>query len=250
MNDDTLRIPDPLTLLRESQANTAALGSLARQLIMIVKGLVILIVHGLAFGPELWFHKRFGERYLSPWMLAIAMLLPIWWYDESPALIMFWICALPALFMIHFAHRQILRRRGEVWHSRSCGEPHQWLRLFKSDWLNRMLWVPTQMLIAGGGLALFGLNVGSLFLLCGAAMVVKCYFEQVAFRERVLDTIDAQIESEHLAEAVRGESSPRQTRGLTVAGAGRLTDSELAALGLSVEIEVQSPVEPTTNAIA
>lgn len=246
MNDDTIRLPGAFTTLRESQANTTALTTLARQLLAIVKGIVLLLVHALAFGPELLLHAKFGERYLSPWMLLLTLALPFLWFQDSPILVIIWTALLFVAFIIHFIHRQLLRRKGELWHSRSSGVPHKWLQQFKHEWITRALWVPFHVITIGIALSLMHVSIGSYLVLCAIAVTLKCYAEHLAFRERVMDTIDAQIESQYLADALRGEAAPSESCGLIVAGSGRLTAAELEALGLTVEFDVESP--PVTMA--
>ena len=148
--------------------------------------------------------------------------------------------------------RLAMRRRKQNirWYSRSSGLFWPiWGRVRGADKPGRVesVYEPALCAIPGIVLLASGVLYGLVLLMAAVAIIVKGQIEMNVFRERLLDMVDQQIESEHMSKALSGQSSPEETEGLVMPGAGTWSPSEqetIAAAYKKVEEQLGIPHKP------
>ena len=178
---------------------------------------------------EVFLRYDFGERYLKP----LAALLGFGWiyliyiaygeyHDGAQALLYFGYTFL-AVCGLHIVWIQIRNQFGYRWHSKSTGVPWAPLTWIAPSQVTLFLLIEPGIVI---GLALFAVArdqqlLGQYLIAAAVALVGKYLIQRAHFREKLLDAIDSQIESEVFAEALKGTPSPRKALGFIVPGAGK-----------------------------
>ncbi len=187
-----------------------------------IKVLIMFVAGVFASCVEVFLRSQFGERYFTfPRFLLTLVGVPFLAtfmipQKQMPAVAYFMIAY---FFAALLQFRMILYRnlRGERWYSRSSGVSWGvWARLPKGDnlWVVSIVYEPLLCLVAAAILGRTG--CGPLLLGAGLALAIKAYLEYRFQRERVLDAVDAQIESKYIAESLSPQKSVKHTEGYVV----------------------------------
>lgn len=200
------------------------------------------LVRPLSLTTQFLFKKDWGERYFAHWHGCVAMILitlagyvcmrdarptvftstniygQTYSYDKDPVLSSKLVYGVAGgwlvLFLIAWGiHQRRIRRRyatGDVWHSRCSGVP-----VFEGlkDWVR---YVATAALAFGA----FKLRLEPVMALIVVSLLVTIVTDEAerrAFHNMILDTIDAEIEAKHLAEAVANRKRPQDVEGMNAA---------------------------------
>jgi hypothetical protein len=217
--------PRPPTALESLQRGQQQAKAGLDQLVAItntIKALVLLVTSVFASFVEVFLRTQFGERYFTiPRFLLTLIGVPFLFHfvvprNQMPA-VAFSMMLYVVAALLQF--RMILYRnlRGERWYSRSSGMSWGvWARLPKGDnlWVVSIVYEPLLCLVLAAALARTG--YGILLFAGGIALAVQSYLEYRFHRERILDAVDAQIESKYIAEALGPQASVRKTQGYIV----------------------------------
>ena len=177
----------------------------------------VYLVRPAATLTEVFFRKSFGERYFSYWniMAGTAIIaagsLPFWTKDENLVNINYivgavWMLCLVVLFRLHQVEVIKRYKNNLRWHSYNSGIP----RIAKLPYIIEKI-LP---LILSGVLFYFGLwGLGVLLVVSTIASVWLQAHAKQLFYNRLLDTIDGQIEQENLQKAMLDQRPPQETEG-------------------------------------
>lgn len=203
--------------------------------ILFFGGLVQFVYNGLVFvlslftvPAEVFLRCNFGERYLTlPRMALGYLLIALYWnftgliggaFSRQSLALGGIGKALSAAYvlacLVHFGSVAVRKLKGVRCYSRYAGDSLlPWRRLPFYDAIggqyNVQLYGEPLLLIAlHFVLKPFVPQLGVFFLLCGVSLLVKGYAQHAAFRQRVLDTVDRQIEAEQLGKAVSEWKDP------------------------------------------
>lgn len=232
-SDDPLNIPSLGETWQKHAAEAKANQQMVLAILRALHALAQFVLFAASLTVEVFLRYDFGERYLKP----PAVLLGLAWL--ALASLYFGPQAVGAETLTTFAHAfivvsllkmvwiQIRIRRGVRWHSKSPGVPLPPLaRIATSHSMLHQIIEPAIAIVAGVVVIVSGGGVLGLYLFFAAiAMVGKNLIERARFREKLLDAIDSQIESETFAEAMKDRPSPRKARGFVVPGAGKWLSS-------------------------
>lgn len=168
----------------------------------------------------------------------------------SGGLAMLHVLFLGVAIMIHH-HLAVRRRKKNIrWYSRSSGLFWPiWGRVRGADKPGRVesVYEPALCAILGIVILANGVLYGLILVMAAVAIIVKGQIEMNLFRERLLDMVDQQIESEHMSKALSGHSPPEETEGFVMPGAGTWSPSEqetIAAAYRKVEEQLGTPYKP------
>lgn len=211
-----------------------------------------LFMQVIAMPGEVLIRRKFGERYLDPLMVLLGFA-GIFILGASGSLLSrgtanslflfaFLYLGLAVLHRLAILHRDL---KGQTWHSQSAGLSYPVLTLparLAGNLAGRFVPVSRlgtayrgrleamvaeyvhmfvePLLIGMAGLAMVEheIMVGELFPLIAIGMLVKNVLHYHMERTRVLDTIDASIETEHRADVLTGAKGPEEAQGYRVSG--------------------------------
>ena len=214
--------------VREEFPSVKSITTTVDSLIRIVKGFGLYLMQALAFPVEVLLRYKFGERYLTvPTALVGIIGTAVLLYPNYSLM-----GTIPLVVLVAFAwHKFQIRqrnRRGEEWYSKCWGIPWiPWERLDKSGMRREYVWEPAAVAIPGVILAVLGQHIGFLLLGSAAALIVKQWIWRSEVRRKILDRIDAKIESENIEISMKQEKpDPTKTKGLVVPGAADWSEPE------------------------
>ena len=201
-----------------SEALAASEGFFIRA-VGITLGLICLSV-------EILVRTGFGERYLSLLRICGTLLLCGLFFVAMPDFqggfpfvsVIFSLCVFVALFRHHRTIRQ-RKKAGLRWYSIAQGQSvfRRFVPASVSDNIFYIVIEPLCVIAAGCLIALVGTSVGLWFCLAGWVMFLKAAIAAAAFRKRILDHIDRQIEAEWFTSALDG-TAPKEAEGYFIAG--------------------------------
>jgi|GEM_PF-6979690 len=250
--DDPLALPSPMKALSELHADVTRTVETLKWLKMLAIQVSLTIALTLSTLVEVFARAHFGERYLSIGRIAASfVLLQI---ACTMLLVVGGRGAANGLMLLSFAfllmagvHRvQIAVRNGQgvLWHSFCPGESF-FLVVPWPDSMNMNPWrigfLVEPVAVVGVGFVLTSLDLatGIAVMLSGVAMLAVTTLQYQQYRDALLNRIDAQIESEVMAEALEGKPMTK-TKGFVVPGAKQLAktaiDYQQAAAGLDPEL--------------
>jgi len=178
---------------------------------------------------EVFLRYDFGERYLKP----IAALLGFGWiyliyiaygdYQDGAKALLYFGYTFLAVGALHIVWIQVRNQLGQKWHSKSSGVPWAPLTWIAPSRGSLFLLIEPGIVITVGLFAVASGQqlLGQYLLVAACALFGKCLIERSHHRQKLLDAIDSQIESEMFTEALKGKASPRKAKGFVVPGAGK-----------------------------
>ena len=176
------------------------------------------LIRPIATMTEIIFRRHIGERYFTHWSFIVGLSLiaasamphgvvnnaqeTVAIYSAIAWGVIFILCYILHRVEIISRYRKNLR-----WHSYNYGLP----RIpFSNIVIEKII-----TLALGGVLVYLGyIGVGGLIFLSGMISITLRIREVQEFRNRMLDTIDAQIEHDNLDKAILENLPPQQTEGL------------------------------------
>jgi hypothetical protein len=225
---------DQVNLLRsymQSSQQGQQLVDEAGKLLRGIRGLLYMCMLALSITMEVFLRRRLGERYLNITIcvMGLGACFAVMLVDAVVGPVLF--VGVAAGVIVHRVGIVRRRRTLDRWHSRSPGISWEFYRrLDKNDRRIVQLWEPATVALPGVVLLSLEFIGGAYFIAAAVALIVKTSIEFAAARGKLLDAIDSQIESQHLAEAIQGTDDPEQTEGFVVPGASRWSDAERASV--------------------
>ena len=213
-------------------------------LIRFLKQLFDQIVYLVAYPWLLLLHYNFGERYLSFWLVFLTASI-----TNGVALVCESVVGglLSNAFLIAWAvHAWRIHRRnkkGVRWHSYCAGTP--WLSRLPHRFTVKqaelylepaLIWLLGLILLLltlksetyqsmwGSGTRYSVDGFSRYMMFSGVCLMIYQYGRYKKYRHMILDSIDQQIVSEHMAEALNGNHDIQQTEGFIVEGAESWSD--------------------------
>lgn len=182
--------------------------------------LALIITGWMAAIPQVILRQRMGEREFSTMRIYMAAGILIMWYAFFGGALLPWLLVVfIVLSVIERIGIWMRYQRGEAWHSYSTGISRL-ERLVpnipiigKGDWVFFRLYEPLLFAALSWLVSRMDQPTGVFMGFCAIAMALRgnIYFQ--AYRGRVLDLIDAQIESTYMNEAAF-ERTKRQIAGV------------------------------------
>jgi hypothetical protein len=162
----------------------------------------------LSAPAEMLLHKDMGERYLGVSGVLALMLISVFASMYPPEQSGPLYLLIPIFLARIVGHRVCcIRRRirgGKMLHSRYAGEPLLWIALRGKVPVNLVRWTESILiLIAGGAVSSFNKPLGDYLLWTGVGLLGMIAVRANLAYNKLLDTLDAQLENAALAESVR-----------------------------------------------
>jgi hypothetical protein len=224
----------------------------AKKFAQAIRSIFYFLVWSVSLTVEVFLRRRIGERYLAigpvlGGLLSIFILAapgpgvvnPTAAFQDIFIYAMIYI----ALVIVHRVAIMHRNRQGVRWHSRSSGLPWPtWRHLTKHVFRIHIIYEPLFCFVAGFLIAsIFQRPLGGYFMFAGVMLFIKSAMEYSAARTQLLDAIDSQIESEHMAEALAGSKTPEETDGFIVPGANMWAPNEKESIARALD---RSPIIP------
>jgi len=196
-----------------------------------VRGLVLIVLHLLAYPLLIVFRHHHGERRLRlgiAFFAFLTMIFSMGWlssiYADGKIGLLADVTVL--VFIGTYIAQNIAvtrrRRKGIPWHSRSSGVP--WLtNVGMSYGLATAGAEPLIAIIFGNLVNLFGSAIGWYFIAGGISIFVIEAHERSQAYDAMLDIEDRQLEAEELQAALEPKQQPLQTSGVVVPGVASWT---------------------------
>lgn len=242
--------------LSEGIAEGEKLLQTLQKLYNLIRALVLLVTSAVAFPVEMLIHYRIGERYLTfvSYLLG-AFVVSLTQLLHEPMSHLFSGMYTIAI-VVHWWMIKRRNKRGIRWHSRSMGLSWPIFdRLKQNHWRVYQIVEPGMIGIVGLIMLKTGNDFGWYLIAAAACIVVKTAMFYAAERAKILDAIDQQIESEHMATAIGGDRHPRETEGFIVPGSAQWTPEEraiakssISAAYANLDPALKSLVEPKVTA--
>ena len=188
-------------------------------------GVILWLMNLVAIPFQVVVRRNFGERYFSvvSFVLSMSMFATFGFMMDGERIGLHVCFAIVAIVMGVWHQLEIFRRnrRGEVFHSYYDGDSFQWFyRVFGENNSNvARFWEPLFVFLLGFFLSVMfrQSNFVQWTALGSFALFAKANMEFNVWRHRVLDVIDAQIESKNMQAAVEGKK-PKETQGFQICG--------------------------------
>lgn len=212
---------------------------MGQEIVSAIFNVILILLRPLALLTQVFFRYRFGERYFTqgtlvgafvlifaanalsgmvppPYPVARVYLLitqtneftlPFSFANSVAWMLVGWVFVLAAASWENWFRIRAMHRRGEKWHSRCAGIP-------RVPGMGNLI----QYVVVGLAAICVDLTGASWFaILIAASLAATIVLDRAAARElynKVLDVLDAEIESETLGAAVKQRLAPKDAHGL------------------------------------